>query len=115
MLLRVPEATAFPGGRPKALLRPLAEKLLPPAILNRRAAGMPIRVPQVVRFTDAMSDYPPGTKLFLRAEPLHPGATPSLLDLDGHRVTAFLTNSPRWHGCIWRRGVTSEVGVRSGS
>ena len=45
-----------------------------------------------------LSDYPPGTKLFLRAEPLHPGATPSLLDLDGHRVTAFLTNSPRWHG-----------------
>jgi hypothetical protein len=45
-----------------------------------------------------LADYPPGTKLFLRAEPLHPGASPSLLDLDGHRVTAFLTNSPRWHG-----------------
>jgi hypothetical protein len=36
--------------------------------------------------------------LFLRAEPLHPGAQPSLLDVDGHRITALLTNSPRWHG-----------------
>ena len=45
LLLRVPEATAFPGGRPKALLRPLAEKLLPPAILNRPKSGfsVPIR------------------------------------------------------------------------
>ncbi len=44
-LLRVPEATAFPGGRPKALLRPLAEKLLPPEIVNRPKSGfgVPIR------------------------------------------------------------------------
>jgi hypothetical protein len=45
-----------------------------------------------------LQDYPPGTKLFLRAEPLHPGAQPTLLDVDGHRITAMLTNSPRWHG-----------------
>ncbi|MEO5321677.1 transposase, partial [Arthrobacter sp. CC3] len=31
-------------------------------------------------------------------EPLHPGAQPTLLDTDGHRITALLTNSPRWHG-----------------
>ena len=45
LLLRVPEATAFPGGRPKALLRPLAERLLPPAIVNRPKSGfgVPIR------------------------------------------------------------------------
>jgi hypothetical protein len=36
-----------------------------------------------------LNDYPPGTKLFLRAEPLHPGATPSLLDVDGHRSPRF--------------------------
>lgn len=54
----------------------------------------------VINATDVigLQDYPPGTKLFLRAEPLHAGAQPTLLDLDGHRVTAFLTNSPRWHG-----------------
>jgi hypothetical protein len=45
-----------------------------------------------------LTDYPPGTNLYLRAEPLHPGAQPTLLDIDGHRITAFLTNSPRWHG-----------------
>lgn len=36
--------------------------------------------------------------MYLRAEPLHPGAQATLLDADGHRVRAFLTNSPRWHG-----------------
>ncbi|MBG6182064.1 hypothetical protein IWX62_003292 [Arthrobacter sp. CAN_A1] len=45
-----------------------------------------------------LTDYPAGTNLFLRAEPLHPGAQGTLLDVDGHRITAFLTNSPRWHG-----------------
>lgn len=54
----------------------------------------------VINATDVvtLTDYPPGTNLFLRAEPLHPGAQPTLLDADGHRITAFLTNSPRWHG-----------------
>jgi len=45
-----------------------------------------------------LTDYPAGTNLYLRAEPLHPGAQRTLLDADGHRITAFLTNSPRWHG-----------------
>ncbi|MBP2376074.1 IS1380 family transposase [Paeniglutamicibacter psychrophenolicus] len=44
-----------------------------------------------------LKDYPPGTRLYLRAEPLHPGAQASLFDVDGHRVTAFLTNAPRWN------------------
>lgn len=54
----------------------------------------------IVNATDVMglADYPEGTNLFLRAEPLHPGAQATLLDTDGNRVTAFLTNSPRWHG-----------------
>lgn len=54
----------------------------------------------VINATDVipLTDYPPATNLFLRAEPLHPGAQPTLLDTDGHRITAFLTNSPRWHG-----------------
>lgn len=45
----------------------------------------------------AIKDYPPGTRLYLRAEPLHPGAKASLFDLEGHRVTAFLTNAPRYN------------------
>ena len=35
--------------------------------------------------------------MYLRAEPLHPGAKASLFDVDGHRVTAFLTNAPRYN------------------
>ncbi|MBG6182067.1 IS1380 family transposase [Arthrobacter sp. CAN_A1] len=54
----------------------------------------------VINATDVITlkDYPPGTNIYLRAEPLHPGAQPTLLDIDGHRITAFLTNSPRWRG-----------------
>jgi hypothetical protein len=61
---------------------------------NERDDAWVINATQVI----PLQDYPPGTKIFLRAEPLHPGATPTLLDLDGHRITAFLTNAPRWHG-----------------
>lgn len=59
----------------------------------------------VINATDVipLTDYPPGTKLFLRAEPLHPGAQPTLVDVDGHRITAFLTNSPRWHAVSGRQ------------
>ena len=61
---------------------------------NERTDGWVINAMGVI----PLQDYPPGTKLFLRAELLHPGASPSLLEIDGHWVTAFLTNSPRWHG-----------------
>lgn len=44
-----------------------------------------------------LKNYPPGTRIYLRAEPLHPGAKASLFDTDGNRVTAFLTNSPRYN------------------
>ncbi|UTT40873.1 IS1380 family transposase [Glutamicibacter mishrai] len=44
-----------------------------------------------------LKDYPSGTRIYLRAEPLHPGAKATLFDTDGNRVTAFLTNSPRFN------------------
>ena len=44
-----------------------------------------------------LKDYPPGTRIYLRAEPLHPGAKATLFDTDGNRVTAFLTDSPRFN------------------
>lgn len=52
----------------------------------------------VVNATEAigLKDYPVGTNLYLRAEPLHPGARATLLDHEGMRITAFLCNSPRW-------------------
>ncbi|MBP2399795.1 hypothetical protein JOF39_002876 [Glutamicibacter protophormiae] len=44
-----------------------------------------------------LKDYPAGTRIYLRAEPLYPGAKANLFDTDGNRVTAFLTNSPRFN------------------
>ncbi|WP_413456462.1 IS1380 family transposase (plasmid) [Glutamicibacter sp. FR1] len=44
-----------------------------------------------------LRQYPPGTRIYLRAEPFHPGAKANLFDTDGNRVTAFLTNSPRFN------------------
>ncbi|MGP5680125.1 IS1380 family transposase [Glutamicibacter arilaitensis] len=44
-----------------------------------------------------LKDYPAGTRIYLRAEPLHPGAKANLFDTDGNRVTAFLTNAPRFN------------------
>ncbi|GAA2943840.1 IS1380-like element ISAar32 family transposase [Glutamicibacter bergerei] len=44
-----------------------------------------------------LRQYPPGTRIYLRAEPLHPGAKANLFDTDGNRVTAFLTNAPRFN------------------
>ncbi len=44
LLLRVPESLAFPGGRRKALLLPLAQRLLPPPILRRPKSGFGVPV-----------------------------------------------------------------------
>jgi asparagine synthase (glutamine-hydrolysing) len=45
LMLRVPASLAFAGGKPKALLQPLASKLLPESILRRPKSGfgIPIR------------------------------------------------------------------------
>lgn len=44
-----------------------------------------------------LENYPAGTRIYLRAEPLHSGAKANLFDTDGNRVTAFLTNAPRFN------------------
>ncbi len=44
LLLSVPESMAFPHGRRKALLRPLAERLLPASILQRPKSGFGVPV-----------------------------------------------------------------------
>ena len=44
-----------------------------------------------------LKGYPAGTRIYLRAEPLHSGAKATLFDTEGNRVTAFLTNSPRFN------------------
>jgi hypothetical protein len=40
-----------------------------------------------------LTGWPPGTRLILRKERPHPGAQLRITDADGHRVTAFATNT----------------------
>lgn len=41
-----------------------------------------------------LANWPAGSRLILRKERPHPGAQLSFTDVDGHRVTAFLTDTP---------------------
>jgi len=41
-----------------------------------------------------LSAWPVGTRLILRKERPHPGARLRFTDLDGHRITAFITDTP---------------------
>jgi hypothetical protein len=41
-----------------------------------------------------MSRWPAGTRLILRKERPHPGAQLNFTDSDGHRITAFITDTP---------------------
>jgi len=42
-----------------------------------------------------LSGWPAGMRLIVRKERPHPGAQLRITDLDGHRITAFVTNSTR--------------------
>jgi hypothetical protein len=42
-----------------------------------------------------LSGWPPGMRLIVRKERPHPGAQLRITDLDGHRITAFVTNTRR--------------------
>jgi hypothetical protein len=41
-----------------------------------------------------LDSWPAGSRLILRKERPHPGAQLTFTDVDGHRITAFLTNTP---------------------
>jgi hypothetical protein len=41
-----------------------------------------------------LTSWPTGTRLILRKERPHPGAQLTFTDVDGHRVTAFITDTP---------------------
>jgi hypothetical protein len=51
----------------------------------------------VAELTDAfdLTGWPPGMRLIVRKERPHPGAQLRITDLDGHRITAFVTNTAR--------------------
>src|SRR5664279_3723730 len=41
-----------------------------------------------------LSEWPTGSRVILRKERPHPGAQLTFLDVDGHRITAFITDTP---------------------
>jgi hypothetical protein len=43
-----------------------------------------------------LSDWPQGMRVIARKERPHPGAQLRLTDIDGHRITAFTTNTRGW-------------------
>jgi hypothetical protein len=51
----------------------------------------------VAELTDAfdLSGWPPGMRLIIRKERPHPGAQLRITDVEGHRITAFVTNTGR--------------------
>jgi hypothetical protein len=42
-----------------------------------------------------LTSWPTGMRLIVRKERPHPGAQLRITDLDGHRITAFVTNTTR--------------------
>jgi hypothetical protein len=58
--------------------------------------GQPRDGAWVAEVTDMadMSSWPAGTRLILRKERPHPGAQLRITDVEGHRITGFLTNTP---------------------
>lgn len=42
-----------------------------------------------------LSGWPPGIRVIARKERPHPGAQLRITDVDGNRITAFATNTPR--------------------
>lgn len=68
-----------------------------PAIQTDRGDGNEIRdgawVAEATGMID-LSSWPEGSRLILRKERPHPGAQLTFTDVDGHRITAVLTNTP---------------------
>lgn len=58
-----------------------------------------------------LSTWPAGSRLILRKERPHPGAQLTFTDVDGHRITAILTNSPS-HGTGAASAQAAELELR---
>jgi len=78
----------------------IPEQCWHPAIQTDNGEGNDIRegawVAEATGMID-LSSWPEGSRLVLRKERPHPGAQLTFTDVDGHRVTAILTNTPA-HG-----------------
>lgn len=75
------------------ILRRIPKKAWTPAYNADRKPRDGAWVTEVTGLAD-VSAWPAGTRLMLRKERPHPGAQLRITDLDGHRITGFLTNTP---------------------
>jgi hypothetical protein len=66
-----------------------------------------------------LSGWPEGSRLILRKEHPHPGAQLTFADVDGMRITAFLTNTPPAGSPArppdWSCGIVNTPGSKTGS
>jgi hypothetical protein len=62
-----------------------------------------------------LDSWPPGMRLIVRRERPHPGAQLRITDADGHRITAFVTNSGRGRWLTWNCATAAGPGSRTGS
>ncbi|MGH8904759.1 MAG: transposase, partial [Egibacteraceae bacterium] len=79
--------------RVRSAIRGLGDDAWIPAT---RQSGEPREGAAVAEITHLLdlSKYPQGSRVIVRREPLHPGAQQTLFDVDGKRLTAFLTDQP---------------------
>jgi hypothetical protein len=75
----------------------IPEQCWHPAIQTDRGDGNDLRegawIAEATGMID-LSSWPTGSRLILRKERPHPGAQLTFTDVDGHRITAILTNTP---------------------
>ena len=62
-----------------------------------------------------LSKWPSGSRVIVRRERPHPGAQMRFTDVDGHRFTAFLTDTPPGNCPIWKCGTVPTPASRTAS
>ena len=62
-----------------------------------------------------LSSWPAGMRVIVRKERPHPGAQLRFTDIDGHRVTAFATDTKPGSSLTWNCATAAGPGARTGS
>ena len=75
-------------------LRLISEKVWAPAYDADGQVRPGVWVAQITGLLD-LTSWPAGMRVIVRKERPHPGAQLRLMDVDGHRLTAFATNTAR--------------------
>ena len=76
----------------KTAVRALPESAWQPALTQHGAERDGAHAAELTDYVDLPEGWPPGSRLIIRREPLHPGAQQTIDDIDGCRFTALLTD-----------------------